>query len=91
MWVSCARHATATGLSSPLTTGASFTRTRARSGVGADVVVDAGAVVEVLVVGAGLIGGSVLGSADVAFEPLPHAASVTIRTHAETEEPKLQE
>jgi hypothetical protein len=53
--------------------------------------VEAGALDEVLVVGAGLVGGIVLVPADVPFELLPHAASTTTSAHAKTEEPRFQD
>src|SRR5690349_15105667 len=82
MWVSCARHATAIGLSRPVTAGVSFTRARARSGT-VVVVVDAGffVAVDVAVVGAGLVGG--IGRGDVVLfedDPLPHAESASAPT-----------
>src|SRR5437879_844279 len=77
MRVSCARHASATGLLRPDTTGASATRTRARSGGEAGRVEgDTLGFVPVLVpvVGAGLVGG--IGVLDVILrdDPLLHAA-----------------
>src|SRR5205814_688097 len=84
MCVSRARHASATGLSRTDTTGASVSRTRARSG-GAAGCVDGAApdFVLVVVVGAGLVGG--IGRVDVVSrdDPLLHAArtSAPATTH----------
>ena len=86
MCVSCARHASATGLSRPDTTRVSVSRTRARSG-GAAGRVDGAAPVFVLVlvvaVGAGLVGG--IGRVDVVSrdDPLLHVArtSAPATTH----------
>src|SRR6266478_565009 len=76
MCVSCARHASATGLLRPDTTGASATRTRARSGGDAGRVEGTLGFVLLLepVVGAGLVGG--IGGLDVVLrdDPLLHAA-----------------
>jgi hypothetical protein len=88
MRVSLARHATATGLWSPDTTGVSAIFTRLRSG-GAGFVVgvvdDFGTECVVVVLGAGLVGGMGVDAPDFADEPvLLHDATSDATTTAPT-------